>query len=433
MPVLRVVNLVMVDLMIFKNCNAMKKIFTRIMLWAVAATALASCANNDINDAINDNNLIEVTLTADKTAVRTELIDGVPYWSKGDAVGAYFADAEGNYKNYKFENKAETASLTASFTGQTEVANTLYVYYPYASNGVTAGRGAKVDLLATQTPTATSFDGKADLMIAKPITLDAAGKTLENLQFARVGAVVKVVLKDKTNSLANQHISSFSMTAATELVGRVYLDVENQTINGWCSNQTKTVKATYAEPLAVGSDIYLVVYPQTLTAGSTLSFEAATEGYAISKSIELGQDIVLESGKLTTLNVSLEADHLKVVESGLALPFEDDFSWAEGNATSGALTDDKLPEGYETSKQTAPQGGYIKFGNSSNQGYITTKELNLSQPFTVVVDAKRYGSDTSKLYVTIGDVTMESENLGDDFKTCSSSMLSVQRRLLLSV
>ena len=211
MPVLRVVNLVMVDLMIFKNCNAMKKIFTRIMLWAVAATALASCANNDINDAINDNNLIEVTLTADKTAVRTELIDGVPYWSKGDAVGAYFADAEGNYKNYKFENKAETASLTASFTGQTEVANTLYVYYPYTANGA-AEKGAKVDIPATQTPTATSFDGKADIMLAKPITLNAAGKTLENLQFARLGAVVKIVLKDNTSSLAGQHISSLTMT-----------------------------------------------------------------------------------------------------------------------------------------------------------------------------------------------------------------------------
>ena len=95
MPVLRVVNLVMVDLMIFKNCNAMKKIFTRIMLWAVAATALASCANNDINDAINDNNLIEVTLTADKTAVRTELIDGFISRKSGKRFSARLVVSDG--------------------------------------------------------------------------------------------------------------------------------------------------------------------------------------------------------------------------------------------------------------------------------------------------------------------------------------------------
>ena len=406
MPVLRVVNLVMVDLMIFKNCNAMKKIFTRIMLWAVAATALASCANNDINDAINDNNLIEVTLTADKTAVRTELIDGVPYWSKGDAVGAYFADDEGNYKHYKFENKAETASLTASFTGQTEVTNTLYVYYPYTANGATE-KGAKVDIPANQEPTATSFDGKADIMLAKPITLDATGKTLENLQFARLGAVVKIVLKDNTSSLAGQHISSLTMTAANNLVGRVYIDVVNQELGELYYGQSKSVNATYAEPLAINGEngVYVIVYPQTLAAGSTLSFEASTEGYAISKSISLPQDIVLESGKLTTLNVSLKAENLVKEEAGLALPFEDDFAWVTGTNENTDISASLKSEHYATGAKTYSANGALKFGSSSAAGVLTTVPLNLSEPFTVIIKAKNYGTDATKVKVTVGETT----------------------------
>ena len=384
----------------------MKKIFTRIMLWAVAATALASCANNDINDAINDNNLIEVTLTADKTAVRTELIDGVPYWSKGDAVGAYFADAEGNYKNYKFENKAEVASLTASFTGQTEVANTLYVYYPYTANGA-AEKGAKVDIPANQEPTATSFDGKADIMLAKPITLDAAGKTLENLQFARLGAIVKVVLNDGTSSLAGQHISTFSMTAATNLVGRVYVDVANQELGELYYGGSKSVNATYTEPLAVGSDIYLVVYPQTLATGSTLKFEASTEGYAITKTATLKEDIVLESGKLTTLNVSLAAANIVKEEAGLALPFKDDFAWVTGTNENTDISTSLKSEYYTSGVKTFSAGGAIKFGTGSVAGSITTVPLNLSQPFTVFVCAKSYSNDSSKINVVVGETSQQ--------------------------
>ena len=279
----------------------MKKIFTKLMLWAVAATALVSCENN-----LNDENpaldlMQEVTLTADKTtaeeAVRTQLIEGVPYWSAGDAVGVYLEDPT---KHYKFENKAEEASLTATFTGQTAVANTLYVYYPYTANGV-ADKGAKVDIPANQKPTATSFDGAADIMLAQPVTLDAEGNQISDLRFARLGAIVKVLLNDTTGNLTGQNLSALTMTAASNLVGRVYIDVKNQTINeeeGLYYNGSKSVNAIYDEPIAANNPVYFVVYPQTLAAGSKLTIEAATESYAISKEIALPKDIVLAMSEL---------------------------------------------------------------------------------------------------------------------------------------
>lgn len=303
-----------------KNCNnAMKKIFTKLMLWAVVATALVSCENNFEDATINGGELTQtVTLSANKpTEVRTELIEGVPYWSKGDQIGVYTSQVK-DASNYAFANDNNEATLTTSFTGTTAVTNTLFVYYPYTTNGI-AAEGAKVDLPVNQNPTATSFDGKADLMIAKPVKLDASGKQISDLEFARVGAIVKIVLKDNTSSLAGQHVSSLTMTAATDLTGRVYLDVENQELGELYYGQSKSVTATYSEATQYevnGTNAtYVVVYPQTLKSGSKLTIKATTEGYTITKEITLSQDIELAMSKVTTLNVSLEAANVEKNET----------------------------------------------------------------------------------------------------------------------
>ena len=400
----------------------MKKIFTKLMLLAVAATALVSCVNKFDEQTPSVELTQTVTLSADKTAVRTELIEGVPYWSANDQIGVYYAtgvDGEGKttYENKAFTNDNEKATLITSFTGKTAVVNTLFVYYPYTnfSTPVTE-KGVKVEILANQEPTATSFDGRSDLMIAKPVQLDAEGKQLSDLEFARVAAIVKIVLKDTTGNLAGQHVSSLTMTAATNLVGRVYLDVINQELGELYNGGAKSVNATYTEATQYevnGTNAtYVIVYPQTLAAGSTLSFKAATEGYAISKSIELGQDIVLELGKVTTLNVSLAADNLVKEETGLALPFEDDFSWV-GTTSTNAFTSvtDIFPTRDGAAMYTAVATVYsedntaLKFSSGSAAGSLTTAAIDLSQPFSVVVNAKYHGSDASSLVITVGEVT----------------------------
>ncbi len=317
-----------------KNCNAMKKIFTKMMLWAVAATALVSCENNFNDTTVNgDTNLVKVTLTADKPTVvsenRTELDnEGQPLWSVGDQIGAYAetgVDGEGKttYGNYSLTNDNETeAAATTSFTGNTALVNTLYVYYPYVAGDAINTQGVvKANLLSTQTPTATSFDGKADIMIAKPVQLDAEGKSLSNLEFARLGAIVKVVLKDNTGSLAEEHLSSLTMTTANDIAGKVYLDAINQELGKLYDegSRSKSVTANYttATHFVVNGEnaVYFVVYPTTLELGSTVSFTAQTENYKISKSIALPSEIALESGVVTTLNVSLAAEHIEEIET----------------------------------------------------------------------------------------------------------------------
>lgn len=406
----------------------MKKIFTKLMLLAVAATAIVSCENNYEEQTPVVELTQTVTLSADKTAVRTELIEGVPYWSKGDQIGVYVVEGE-SYKNYAFKNDNEEATLTTSFTGETAVANTLFVYYPYTNfNDPVTEKGVKVEILANQEPTAASFDGRTDLMIAKPVTLDAEGNQLSDLEFARVAAIVKVVLKDKTGNLAGQHVSSLTMTAATNLVGRVYLDVVNQKINseeGLYYGKASSVTATYTEATQYevnGTNAtYVVVYPQTLTAGSKLTIEASTEGYAISKEITLPSDIELLAGKVTTLNVSLAAENVVAEATGLALPFKDDFARVAYDSGEGGIDLSVLGENYSAMekvyKAKVGNGGILKLGTGSAEGYFTTTALDLSKPFTVFVEAQRYGTSTSdKLQITVGSQVLTSTNLTADSK-----------------
>ena len=67
-----------------------------------------------------------------------------------------------------------------------------------------------------------------------------------------------------------------------------------------------------------------------------------------------------------------------------------------------------------TSKAFKSQYGGIKFGNSSNAGYITSKSLDLSKAFTVSFTARKYGNDTGTIQVTVGGVTKSITPTSDD-------------------
>lgn len=69
-----------------------------------------------------------------------------------------------------------------------------------------------------------------------------------------------------------------------------------------------------------------------------------------------------------------------------------------------------------TTKAYKSKYGGIKLGSSSAVGYITSKSLDLSKPFTVTIDACKYSSDTGDLQIVVGSVTKTIKNseLGAD-------------------
>ncbi|WP_302251906.1 fimbrillin family protein [uncultured Alistipes sp.] len=395
----------------------MKRLFKFAMFVALAATTFTACQKDNTEpNELGGGKLVKMTFHAGNpeigTAVRTEMEGLTPYWSVGDVIGV---STDGTTKQAQFTNDATERAQSTTFTGEIETSDVYYAYYPYTSNGLgEAGgnKGAKIDLPSNQSPTATSFDGKADILVSQPISGE-----ITSLKFRRLVGIAKIVLKDNTadNLLNGQHVSSLTMTVSDKnLAGRYIVDLLNYTMYEPYYNGSKSIQATYTAattyPIDGTGASYLCVYPQELAAESTLTIEASTEGYSIKKEITLPSAIKLEAGKITTLNIGLTEEHLTAEAAGLALPFSDDFSWANSTLTT-ALKIDEYPEGkYTATAYTYKNSGCLKFGSSKYEGYFTTAALDLSREFTVIVNAKRYNeSKASLLSITAGNATKTAE------------------------
>lgn len=403
----------------------MKKTFTVLTILAAAAIALSSCAKEEISVPITTiEGGIPVIINTGDPVTMTVMSGSTPYWCDGDAIGVSncIKDKNNNYNNYTFNENSIDAGLTAStatFRGTVSATGTYYAYSPYSSAGVGAS-GAKVDIPLTQNPTATSFDGNADIMVSMPFTVSTTeSTTINNLRFARLGAIVKVVLKDAESTMVGtQHPSTVSLTAESNLAGRVYVDLVNQELGEMYYNQSMTVTANYTASTKYainGSNAtYLVVYPQTLAAGSTLTVTASTEDYSIEKEITVPEGgIKLLPGIVNTLNISLQSSHI-VASSGAALPFNDDFSWQTSTGTTGlsfSSTPIAIPSAKYSDQGTLYQGGasgVVRMSSGSATGYLTTIELDLSSAFYVHINSKYWSdSDATKLYVSVDDGSPE--------------------------
>ena len=409
----------------------MKKILYSSVAVLFAAIAATSCSKEANVHQAQDDNLVAVTIIAGnpeaESATKTEIVGTTPYWSVGDKIGV--SDGNSEDINYQFATAITVPSVSASFSGTASVGS-YYAYYPYSANGIgevpsgSGNYGAKVDLPANQYPTATSFDGKADVMLSKQFDVKVDNPTIVDLEFARLGAVVKIVLVDSESVMSSQHPSTVSMTASSDLAGRVLVNMKDQILGAPYYNQSKTVTANYTSETEYeinGTNAtYLIVVPQTLEAGSTLTIEASTEGYSIEKEITIPVGgIKLEAGKITTLEIGLGASNIKA-SAGAALPFVDNMDWANNgdsdNSTDISTSISTVSGGLYISGTKAYKGkGGLKLGTGSANGSITTKELDLSGAFYIAIKSGKYGSDAGNLVVVVN----ETEVINDAFGSTS--------------
>ena len=414
----------------------MKKSVYSILAVFALVFALVSCAKQEAQDIDEvtpsevreeQEPLIEVTLIAGnpeaEPTTKTEMVGSAPYWSVGDKIGVATGT---NETQYLFTTGISSPSTTASFTGDT-VSGDLYAYYPYSSYGLNKSGQAKVLLPTDQYPTSNSFDGNADIMVAKQFKVSPSNTTVSDLQFARLGAIVKLVLIDKNSTMVGtQSPSQVSMTAESNLAGRVYVDMTNQELGDIYYGASTTVNANYTSATKYAIDgtnaTYFVVYPQTLAEGTSLTITASTEGYSIEKVITVPKGgISLEAGKITTLNINLTSSHISA-STGLALPFNDNFSW-QNQTSNTALSFDTTPAIPNTKYSafaTLYQGsasGVVRMSSGSSTGYLTTVELDLSSAFYVHVNAKYWSeSDATHLFISVDDEDPEDITLTGNYK-----------------
>ena len=297
----------------------MRKLFYTLGTIAAVAFALTSCERQEISNP--DDNLVTITLKADKAGIDTKTAA-----DEGDKVVSYFwtAEDEDNMKLFVvgLDDKGketftvvESAVLSISDDNKilsitaTVPANS--VVRAVLSSDWTTSTKPKVS--AIQNPLVDNFDPNADILVSDDVTV--SGLNEELLTFRRPVTVNKMTLK---NLVAGEKVNKVTISSeTTDLTG--YYEYESATMSG--QNNEITLKYNDVE---VGSTkefpVYFVAMPNT---GHTLTVVVKTDQNTYSKTFGNGT-IDFNLGEFTKFGVNL---------SGCAVD-ESDYSgeWVIGGA-----------------------------------------------------------------------------------------------------
>ena len=409
---------------------------------------LTAACNKELIENENAGNSINVTISSASDLTKTSISQDsedpslyIPSWQGTEKMGIWIdrvpTSADASQTAPEYLNNTEAGRI-AVFKGSLTIDAGVHTMYGFATTSDKYYNryykdGVGFEIPQIQNPTLDSFDSDADLLIAKPRTVEIAdGQTelsVNEVQFARALAVLKVVLKDGSSKGLKDIavVKSLTLTPsdvnAEPLTGRANIDVTSgSSIKEF--NTRSNVRAEYADDSFVINDVngaWLLVNPLVFAESSTLTLEVDAGKYTVAKTLNVG-GMELKQGDVTIFNVTLKDEDITVLESGLALPFVEDFSEASG----GDMSDNSTPK-WESSTNFDITGnvyqidGGIRFGTSSVAGTITTKiALDLSQPFTVIVSGTGWSSKERTLEITAGSqsrtITFTTDRTGGKFE-----------------
>lgn len=421
----------------------MKNLFTRLMLVAVAALSIVACQTEPEITTVPEKNTFTLTVTAEQETTRT-------YLGEADENGVYQAqwNNEGEViRIFEYVNNSDTTSVastgfekltdgTAKFTAElTKIDEATviedidyYAIYP-ESNRI---KSDNVDITAfkfntptEQTPTATSFDGNADFMIAKPVVNQTEQLTELSMSFKRLVSIGKMTL---TNLDTESTIESVDLTfslAEGAVAGYSSVDLTtSQYIS--CYQRHNTLKLSYNEPISKDTPIYFVSLPVCISAGDSFEIVVRTsDGCVFTRTVELteGKEIKLTEGNMTGFKVNMSTADKQVpstdvftlltdvnelnagdkiiiaaAESNVALSTTQNGN-NRGQASITKSEDGKISYGADVQILTVEAGtkadtfafntgsGYL-FAASSDSNYLRTETtLSDNSSWTITIDA----------------------------------------------
>lgn len=322
---------------------------------------------------------------------------------------------------------AESGTVTYDFSSE-EGLSALGITVPAAGNGTNLGTSAysidPVSLTTAQNGATTATrvwnnSGNIDLRIyAKAY-----------LSFSCSSEITKVEFEGSSVALSPS-VGSIS--------GKVWTGASTSVVFTCTANSRITkIKVTYGNPVAAP---YLTVTPsepsEISADGGTVSFSVDTNvdswtatssddtNFTVSEKTADSFKVVISANASTTstrsATVTLKADGVDDVVINLSqakaagdeptstvILYEefDNSSTTDSNTTITSSSFENFSG--NTSKAYKSKYGGLKLGSSSASGFITSKSLDLSKPFTVKINVLKYSTDTGKVQITVGDTTKE--------------------------
>ena len=406
----------------------MKKFILSLGLIATAFGLTNCTKNEEVNPVVETKGDFAIYAS---TETRTANDGLETVWSAGDDLGVFHALTDGTTYakdgQFKLED-VETGQFLGTVNGalDPEEEYDWYAMYPYSSyvpGPANTGSGyMTIGCSASATQTQTGNNSMAHVAGKNYPLVGKAYAVPANQSPALAMTHVATLLEfEVTNSLEEAiTVSNIKFTAPTAIVGTFYIDftdtdnIEVESSGSGYTSKAATLIVKSGEAIEAGESakFYLPVAPFEAAANAKLSIEVnVTSGEKVgmlAKEITLANETAFNAGKIKNVKVNYNAEF---VEEGIALPFSDDFSWVKKDESNGAYTIGDFSDNYASISYVYGSVGELKLGTGDNRGSLTTKPFNLSQPFTVVVDAMAYGADTAQLTVTVNGVTQKTANL----------------------
>ena len=362
----------------FKSITAMKKYF---ILLSAALLSIAACNKVVVEELpVIDNNDIVLTFTSERpqldvdtrTAWDTETSSIV--WAEGDKIRVgYTLDGDwmgqtavGDAKFYQStevaidESNASAGTFNVPISGSAftdpEVKGkyVFYALYPASLLSVTTVATAPnvpVTLKANQTPSADSFDGSTDIMVAKTSEMDLEGLPTVPIELVwdRVVAHGYFTLKDLRGIVSGETVTKVTLTAQENatLAGDISVSLEDGSITA--TDATNEIVVNGASLAFVQEDgktnlkIWLSALPETLTA-LTVDLETNKAHYVrsitgISKTLKRNARNVLAINMSTATRTAI-TEVVWVKKDITAITSSDVFVIVGNNGANYAMSND---------------------------------------------------------------------------------------------
>ena len=361
----------------------MQAMNSRILLSIVASVltvaASASCNKEapNVERSYRQDQVVEaiiMNISGGLPETETAISGTTPTWKSGDRVTVVYtntSDEVTTARSTALASDYDKATFSVTLYSP-KTAVSAYAYYP--ANFETATEFEALPVIpGRQSPTGSSFDGAADILISKAFTPSGSVST----QFRRLGAVLKIQLV--SDLMTGDNLKKVVVTADTPLAGKVAVDLDTGIATGISSGSNSVVaEYTASTKFAIGAAdkyIYLVVYPQTLASGSTLNIQGETENFTFSREIILPSDIVLSPGHIQPLSISVTSVNTSFFTETFG---GDDSAMGTGSAS---LNCDNV--GWTLANEYAAGSGAhtARLGTSSKKGSATTPSITVPSAF----------------------------------------------------
>ena len=299
----------------------MIKTIKSILLSAVAAMAMSSCAQNEIDAPVSQDALYtyNFALSLDSKAVIGD--DSIEY-EAGDALGV-FADGTVNSKSV-VDVTTTPVTVGVKTSSALQGGDKLYAYYPYsAANASAVATKVTLEIPAEQSQAGTSYDADAMPMVSLPCVVEGAVQAgitepVGSLLMCNLGAVAEFNIYGA--SYASETIQSVSFLSES-VAGSFSFDLtsvadeEDLVING---TDAALVKTSVSQTLSVGASkdagakVYMVLAPGEHKGVLTITTSAASYTYDLETAIQFNRS------KVRPINVNL-ANAQRTVEDILTI------------------------------------------------------------------------------------------------------------------